>query len=413
MAGRLRRPPWPGLPCRAGRRDGPEGVSPLAFRPRAATPGPAGAPVRLYLRRPHIGRPNPSSSSARRPWTSSSPPTAASTAPQATFTSIPGARSRARSSPMRIPTTRASARSSTSAIATRRPILRKRLGDVDDRDRGLRRDPDAQRGRDFASSGRPRAGLSAGSRGAERRDLGRVGRLQARGRRSRRRLRAAALPRLHHRIDLRPAHLPLAARRPRHSRRSTPGGARTSPRGARASSSPTRSARRSACLRTSMPTWADRLPRRGRADQRALSRGRRRPAADAARRRRWRTRRSSPARSFSRRPRRRRARGSGGSATIPTRWRAAGCRSGEIAAGAASTAALRSPITPTGRACSRPSRRPGAERVLVTHGYTEPLTRYLREQGLDARALKTAYGDDEDTGGAEATEGEGGAESAA
>jgi putative mRNA 3-end processing factor len=52
----------------------------------------------------------------------------------------------------------------------------------------------------------------------------------------------------------------------------------------------------------------------------------------------------------------------------------------------------------------------GAERVLVTHGYTEPLTRYLREQGLDARALKTAYGDDEDVGGAEApAEGEGGA----
>ena len=52
----------------------------------------------------------------------------------------------------------------------------------------------------------------------------------------------------------------------------------------------------------------------------------------------------------------------------------------------------------------------GAERVLVTHGYTEPLTRYLREQGFDARALKTAYGDDEDTGGVEApAEGEGGA----
>ena len=44
----------------------------------------------------------------------------------------------------------------------------------------------------------------------------------------------------------------------------------------------------------------------------------------------------------------------------------------------------------------------GAERVLVTHGYTEPLARYLREKGLDARALKTAYGDDEDAGGAPA-----------
>jgi putative mRNA 3-end processing factor len=52
----------------------------------------------------------------------------------------------------------------------------------------------------------------------------------------------------------------------------------------------------------------------------------------------------------------------------------------------------------------------GAERVLVTHGYTEALTRYLREKGLDARALKTAYGDDEDAGGGEApAEGEGGA----
>jgi putative mRNA 3-end processing factor len=38
----------------------------------------------------------------------------------------------------------------------------------------------------------------------------------------------------------------------------------------------------------------------------------------------------------------------------------------------------------------------GAERILVTHGSTEALTRYLREKGLDARALKTAYGDDED-----------------
>jgi len=49
----------------------------------------------------------------------------------------------------------------------------------------------------------------------------------------------------------------------------------------------------------------------------------------------------------------------------------------------------------------------GAERILVTHGYTETLTRYLREKGLDARALTTAYGDDEDAGdGAPAPEGE-------
>jgi putative mRNA 3-end processing factor len=51
----------------------------------------------------------------------------------------------------------------------------------------------------------------------------------------------------------------------------------------------------------------------------------------------------------------------------------------------------------------------GAERILVTHGYTEPLTRYLRDKGFDTRALTTAYGDDEDAVGAEApAEGEGG-----
>ena len=40
----------------------------------------------------------------------------------------------------------------------------------------------------------------------------------------------------------------------------------------------------------------------------------------------------------------------------------------------------------------------GADRILATHGSTEPLTRYLREKGFDARALTTAYGDDEDAG---------------
>jgi putative mRNA 3-end processing factor len=49
-----------------------------------------------------------------------------------------------------------------------------------------------------------------------------------------------------------------------------------------------------------------------------------------------------------------------------------------------------------------------AERVLVTHGSAGALTRYLRETGLDARTLETAYGDDEDASGAEAPpEGEG------
>ncbi len=38
----------------------------------------------------------------------------------------------------------------------------------------------------------------------------------------------------------------------------------------------------------------------------------------------------------------------------------------------------------------------GARRVLATHGRTDMLVRYLIEQGVDARALSTAYGDEED-----------------
>ncbi|MFT4703453.1 MAG: putative mRNA 3-end processing factor [Bradymonadia bacterium] len=38
----------------------------------------------------------------------------------------------------------------------------------------------------------------------------------------------------------------------------------------------------------------------------------------------------------------------------------------------------------------------GASRVLATHGRTDVLVRYLRERGLDADALETAYGSGED-----------------
>ena len=38
----------------------------------------------------------------------------------------------------------------------------------------------------------------------------------------------------------------------------------------------------------------------------------------------------------------------------------------------------------------------GAPRVIVTHGYVEPLVRYLAERGLQSGAFKTEYGDDED-----------------
>ncbi len=33
----------------------------------------------------------------------------------------------------------------------------------------------------------------------------------------------------------------------------------------------------------------------------------------------------------------------------------------------------------------------GAARVLATHGHAEPLARYLREQGLDAGVMRTAW----------------------
>jgi putative mRNA 3-end processing factor len=36
----------------------------------------------------------------------------------------------------------------------------------------------------------------------------------------------------------------------------------------------------------------------------------------------------------------------------------------------------------------------GAERIIVTHGQVEPLVRWLREQGLQAGAFATQYGDD-------------------
>lgn len=41
-------------------------------------------------------------------------------------------------------------------------------------------------------------------------------------------------------------------------------------------------------------------------------------------------------------------------------------------------------------------RATGAERVGVTHGFTGPLVRYLREGGLDAYEMKTRYGLEED-----------------
>jgi len=43
----------------------------------------------------------------------------------------------------------------------------------------------------------------------------------------------------------------------------------------------------------------------------------------------------------------------------------------------------------------RTIRETGAKRVLCTHGYSEILSRYLMEQGLNASVLRTRYGGDE------------------
>ncbi|MET0383629.1 MAG: ligase-associated DNA damage response exonuclease [Burkholderiaceae bacterium] len=44
----------------------------------------------------------------------------------------------------------------------------------------------------------------------------------------------------------------------------------------------------------------------------------------------------------------------------------------------------------------------GAPRVIVTHGYVDPLVRHLGERGLQASAFKTEYGDDQEHGGDDA-----------
>jgi len=42
----------------------------------------------------------------------------------------------------------------------------------------------------------------------------------------------------------------------------------------------------------------------------------------------------------------------------------------------------------------RAIRATGAERVIVTHGYEAVMVRWLREQGFDAGAFRTEYGDE-------------------
>ena len=47
----------------------------------------------------------------------------------------------------------------------------------------------------------------------------------------------------------------------------------------------------------------------------------------------------------------------------------------------------------------------GAQRVIVTHGNSAPMVRYLRERGLAAEAFTTEYGDDRIEADAQVEEG--------
>jgi putative mRNA 3-end processing factor len=43
----------------------------------------------------------------------------------------------------------------------------------------------------------------------------------------------------------------------------------------------------------------------------------------------------------------------------------------------------------------RTFRETGARRILLTHGHTDTLCRFLQEQGVAAAALRTEYGAEE------------------
>ena len=177
--------------------------------------------------------------------------------------------------------------------------------------------------------------------------------------------------------------------------------------GRASSSSPMRSARRSACLGIRFPTLRLIVCYGAVEAINALSRGRNRPPPTPATQ--IETSRFRPRPAFS--PRRPPPQAHGSSAS--GLFRRVGERP-DAGQGKPPEAGARPRLCAfRPRRLARPHRRHQGDRGgarLVTHGYTEPLIRYLREQGFDARALKTAYGDDEDTGGVEApAEGEGGA----
>ena len=155
-----------------------------------------------------------------------------------------------------------------------------------DRDGRLWRDPDAQRRRDLLPPGRPRAGVGADPHRPSRRSLGRVRRLQARERR--RLAPPSSLCAVDAFITESTFGLPIYRWRPQAETfaaidawwRENAAAGRASVLYAYALGKAQR------LLEHVDPrSRPDRLPRRDRGDQRALSRGRRRLAADAPRER--------------------------------------------------------------------------------------------------------------------------------
>ena len=275
--------------------------------------------------------------------------------------STPDGRSSARWSRTRMPTMPAAV----AGVTSRRRRGRQRAPGPDgagggDRRRGIRRDGRDQRGPGLAPPGGAHPGLGAGAGRAPGRGLGGLGRLQGRGRPTCCAVRAGAVPRLHHGVDVRAADLPMAVARRRCSTRSTPGGGATRTRAGRACSSATRSARPSGCSRGSIRSIGP-IYTHGAVEalNRAYRERGRRSAVDDLRGggregdrlvagpRSWRLRRPTapPGSDGSARPRRGSPR--------------AGCASAAPGGGSRSIAASSSPITPTGPACSEPSRPPG------------------------------------------------------
>ena len=310
-----------------------------------------------------------------------------SRAPRAASTSIPGSRSRARSSRMRTAITRGPAprRYLCARAVARAPAHAGsvRTSTLDGAAVRRARSASASVTR-LAPSRRARARLRAGARRARRRGVGRLRRLQARAGSDLRAVRGRALRHVRHRGDVRAADLPLAGP---HAvvARDLDWWSENRARGrAPPCSSATRSARRSASSPSSPPSTdrpvlvhgaiealVERVPRR-----RASGCCRRRLAEDdraqGRRRASWCSRRPS-------------ARGTPGCAArrrLGRRSPRAGCASAARVAGAGSTAASCSPTTPTGRPCSRTIEETGAERVLVDPRLRRGARAHLRERGL-------------------------------